>query len=269
MAKAIGCIGCGNMGKALMEGLAKALTDSETTFFCFDHSDKKTAALQASGISALNNGKAVAEKADIIILAVKPGNLGEVLAEIAEAMTSDKMVVSLAAGYGLARLRNHLGQKPGICRIMPTTTAKVGKGVFAVCFDPLTSNPQQKKDILDIFSELGLCTELTESHFSAYAALIGAAPAYIFEMLAAMQQAGTTLGFSADQSRKMLLEICCGCAELAAQNTSSFMDLRDMVCSPAGLTIAGINSMDRNGFIGIVVDAVELAHKRAREMENE
>lgn len=269
MTPTIGCIGCGNMGQALLLGLSRSFSENGINLCCFDVSAEKMTSLQQAGVSALKSGSEVAQKASIIILAVKPVNLASVLDEIAPVMTGEKIVISLAAGYGLTRLRNHLGQQPGVGRVMPTTTAKVGKGVFAICFDPLTDNEQQKKTVTEIFSSLGICLELNEDLFPAYSALIGAGPAYIFEMLSAMSQAGLTLGFSAAQSREMLLELCAGCAELANQNDTSFMNLRDMVCSPAGLTIAGINKLDKAGFVGHVVEAVEAAHKRAQEMENQ
>lgn len=268
MAKVIGCIGCGNMGGALLAGLVKAFPGNEFNFCCHDQCTEKTDALANLGITNMNNCQKVAQGADIIILAVKPADMGVVLDEIASAMTAEKTIISIAAAYNLARLRNHLGQKPSLCRVMPTTTAKVGKGVFAICFDPLTNSPQQKKVVEDIFSKLGLCIELAESKFSAFSAFMGAGPAYIFEMLAALSQAGLTVGFPKQKCRNMLIELISGCADLAAQENASFTDLRDNVCSPAGLTIAGVNRMAKAGFTGIVVDAVEAAEKRAREMEN-
>lgn len=266
MAKSIGCIGCGNMGMALLEGFRKA--DPGVELFCFDRMHEKMAQALNAGCKACSSPLETAQKADIVIIAVKPVNVPEALDEIAPALADGKMLVSIAAGYGLARLRNHAGAKAGVCRVMPTTTAQVGKGVFAVCFDPLTRDEAAKKEIIALFSSLGLCVELGESSFPAFSALIGAGPAYIYEMLAALSQAGLALGFPAGVSRKMLLELLCGCAAVALEDKSSFMDLRDKVCSPAGLTIAAVNSLARDGFTGIVVEAVELAERRAREMEN-
>lgn len=266
MAPVIGCIGCGNMGKALLEGLAKSVSGAE--LLCNDRSQAKMDALAGLGVKALPAPLEVARKAQIIILAVKPGNMTEVLDEIAPAMAAEKMVLSIAAGCNLMRLRNHLGQKPGLCRVMPTTTAQVGKGIFAVCFDPLTKDQARKTEILKLLEGLGLCMEVPEASFPAFSAFMGAGPAYVFEMLAALAQAGVTLGFPAAISRKMIIELVEGCALLAANDGSAFMDLRDNVCSPAGLTIAGINEMDKAGFIGTVVRAVEAADRRAREMEN-
>lgn len=265
MAKSIGCIGCGNMGKALLEGFAKVEPGME--LFCFDKINEKMAAFGRIGVKPCSSPLETAQKADIVIIAVKPVNVSEVLDEISPALEG-KMLVSIAAGYGLARLRNHVGAKTGLCRVMPTTTAQVGKGVFALCFDPLTSAEAVRQEIAALFSKLGACVEIGENSFPAFSALIGAGPAYIFEMLDALSQAGLTLGFPAGVSRKMLLELLGGCASLALQEDASFRDLRDKVCSPGGLTIAGVNKLDRAGFTGLLVEAVESAEKRAREMEN-
>lgn len=268
MTISIGCIGCGNMGSALLKGFARVLTGSGASFSCFDAIPAKMEGLADLGITPRQTAAEVADSSQIVILAVKPINVSEVLGQIAPRMTDGKMLVSLAAGFGLSRLRNHLGRNPGICRCMPTTTALAGKGIFALDFDPLTVDENLKKEVEKLFGSLGMCIMLKETEFPAFSALIGAGPAYVFEMMAALAQAATTLGFTPDVAKKMLIELFAGCADLARIQHGSFMDLRNAVCSPGGLTIAGVNRLDRQGFVGLVVEAVEAAEKRAREMES-
>lgn len=269
MGHVIGCIGCGNMGSALLEGFAKKLAPAEYSLAGFDHTPQKVEALQNLGVKSMPDCLDLVRKADIVMLAVKPHALPSLLQEIAPLMGKEKLVISIAAGMGLSTLRAYLGPEPEICRCMPTTTAKVGKGVFAICFETGAENESAKILARGLFDKLGHCVLLPEEKFTAFSALLGAGPAYVFEMMHALIQAGVTLGFSAAQSRPMLETLLAGCAELSArQHDLSCMELRDAVCSPAGLTIAGINRLDRAGFVGILVEAVEAAHMRGLEMES-
>ena len=151
---------------------------------------------------------------------------------------------------------------------MPNTPALVGKGVFALCFDDKVP-AQSKEDILSFFSQLGVCLELPESRFTAFSALIGAGPAYVFGMMQGLVQAGVTLGLGRKECRDMVAALFEGSAVMAARSDTPLMELRDQVCSPGGLTIAGVNVLDRAGLSGLLVDAVLAADQRGREMEKE
>lgn len=268
MARTISCIGCGNMGSALLMGLAAKLDKKDWILACCNKTPERMKPLEALGVKPESSAKDAAASADVVILAVKPAQLPEVLDEIQPAMTASKTVVSIAAGYSLTRLRQQLGAACAIARCMPTTTARVGRGVFAFCFDPVNPGPGGLPWLVEIFSRLGVCTILRETQFPAFSALIGAGPAYLDTVLQGLEQAGVTLGLPRAEARKMLVELATGCGELANASGKSFSDLRDEVCSPAGLTIAGVNVLDRAGVQGLMVEAVCAAEKRAREMES-
>lgn len=268
MRKTIGCIGCGNMGFALMNGFANHLPSDQYHLCIYSRTPGKMAPLRNMGVEIMPGVAETAENSDILIFAVKPHQMSEVLQEAQAKMTDGKAAVSIAAGFQFSRLRTLLGDDCFICRCMPTTTAMVGKGVFAFCVDPVVLVPDLEKEIISIFASLGMCISLPESRFTDYSALIGAGPAYIFAALHGLLQAGITLGFNPRETQKMLAQLLSGCGELAAQEGKSFMQLRDAVCSPGGLTIAGINVLDRAGLTGLLVEAVEKAEKRGREMED-
>lgn len=267
MGKVMGCIGCGNMGTALLKGFASRLCDDEWRLACYNRSPEKMMALKEHGMEATANTLELASLADLIILAVKPGQVPEVLREIKPQLTADKTVISIAAGIGLATLRSLAGKHCALARTMPTTTALVGRGVFAFCFDDANFSRLRQLELLELFDLLGYCVELPEKRFTEFSALIGAGPAYVFAMCHALQQAGLSLGFPAELSRRMIVELFAGCAELAARQPKNFMQMRNDVCSPGGLTIAGVNELDRKAFTGIMVDAVTAAKDRGREME--
>lgn len=266
MAQTIGCIGCGNMGSALLMGFAGKTSRDDLTLLCHDRNPAKMDKLKQYGIEPQPTIEDLVQKAEIIIVAVKPYDMQGVLQQFGN-LDESRIVISLAAAMNLPQLRNLLGPKPAVCRCMPTTTAKVGKGVFAFTFDPVSCSEKLHNTIFNLFNQLGYCVMLPENRFTAFSAFIGAGPAYIFEMMLGMAQAGLTLGFSLHESRQMILELFAGAALMGAHSTESFLDLRNEVCSPGGLTIAGINKLDRAGFTGLIVEAVQAAEKRGREME--
>ncbi len=268
MRKTIGCIGCGNMGFALMSGFASHLSPDNYHLCIYSRTPGKMAPLVSMGVEIMPGIEQTAENSDILIFAVKPYQMPEVLQEAQSKLNEGKAAISIAAGVPLSRLRNMLGDECFICRCMPTTTAMVGKGVFAFCVDPVVLVPDLEKEIISIFSTLGMCISLPESRFTEFSATIGAGPAYIYATMHGLLQAGVTLGFSRQEMEKMLIQLLTGCGELAAKQGKSFMRLRDDVCSPGGLTIAGMNVLDRAGLTGLMVEAVEAANKRGQEMES-
>lgn len=263
----IGCIGCGNMGSAILKGFAPVLDENEWNLCAYNRSPEKLLALKDQGVKAMPGIPELVNLADIVILAVKPAQIADVLKLAKPALTAQKVLISVAAGIRISSLRQMAGSKCALARCMPTTTALVGRGIFAFCFEESNFTRLKQLELLELFDKLGYCVELPEEKFNAFSAFIGAGPAYVFAFMQGMMQAGLTLGFSLEQSRKMLTELVAGSAELAARQTKSIMRLRDEVCSPGGLTIAGVNVLDRAGLSGLLVDAALAAEKRGREME--
>lgn len=268
MPKVIGCIGCGSMGSALLKGFAARLDENEWHLCGYNRSPEKLLALKEKGIEAMTDIAELVQASDIILLAVKPGQALEALKQAKPFLGAQKILLSIVAGVQLATLRSAAGNKCGIGRVMPTTTALVGRGVFAFCFDDASLTRLRQLELMELFDTLGYCVELPESRFTDFTALIGAGPAYVFTVMQGLAQAGLTLGFTLEQSRKMLTELFAGAAELAERQPKNFMQLRDEVCSPGGITIAGVNVLDRAGLSGLLVDAVLAASRRGREMES-
>ncbi|WP_299394935.1 pyrroline-5-carboxylate reductase [uncultured Desulfovibrio sp.] len=268
MKKQIGCIGCGNMGGAIMAGLARreALWEG-WGLAAFSRTAARLAPLTELGVVACSSGAEVAAQSRYIVVAVKPYQMDAVLRELAPHLTADHVIISVAAGVGMAALRESVGRVCPVVRCMPNTPAKVGKGVFGLCFDDPSLTDEARRDIHALFAALGVCVELPETRFTAFSALIGAGPAYVFAMMQGLVQAGATLGFTWAQSREMVAALFEGSALMAAREASPLMQLRDDVCSPGGLTIAGVNALDRAGLAGLLVDAVLAADARGREME--
>ncbi|MDE7370374.1 MAG: pyrroline-5-carboxylate reductase [Desulfovibrio sp.] len=261
----IGCIGSGRMGGALLSRLA-ALKLPELSLCAYNRSPEKLEPFKALGVEAMPGIAATAEQADLLLIAVKPYQVAEVLAAARGHIRPGTLVLSIAAGVSLARLAAEVDQGVDVARCMPTTTALVGKGVFAFCFR--ADAEEWRAPVLALFGQMGVCLELAEGKFTDFSALIGAGPAYVFAMMQGLVQAGITLGFPQDASRRMVDALFAGCAALAEAEATPLIQLRDDVCSPGGLTIAGVNVLDRAGLSGLLVDAVLAAQKRGREMES-
>ena len=266
MSMSIGCVGCGNMGGAILAGLAASSLDC--TLYGHTRTAARMAPLEAAGVTRLDSARELARKARYVVMAVKPYQIEALLAEMAPEFGPDTVVISVAAGISIARLQAAVAGRCPVVRCMPNTPALGGKGVFALCFDDKVP-AESKEDILRFFSQLGVCLELPESRFTAFSALIGAGPAYVFGMMQGLVQAGVTLGLGRKECRDMVAALFEGSAVMAARSDTPLMELRDQVCSPGGLTIAGVNVLDRAGLSGLLVDAVLAADERGREMEKE
>ncbi len=260
----IGCIGCGNMGGAILLGLSK---NDSLSLMGYDILAENVAPLQGTGITAAQDIEHLVISSRIIILAVKPHLIGKILQQVSPLLTSDKVIISVAAGISMKSLQNSTQNKCAVVRCMPNTPALVGAGIFAFCFEDAKLEAKMKEHIMQLFQGIGMCMELGEDKFTAFSAFMGAGPAYAFHFMNSLTQAGVTLGFSRQESREMVEQLFDGCVRMAKNSSQNLVQLRDNVCSPAGLTIAGINHMERTAVSGHIVDAVLAADKRGQEME--
>lgn len=263
----IACIGCGNMGGAMLGGWLGVADKRGYRLLGMTRTPARAASLAERGLTLCDTAEEAARQADIVVLAVKPYQVEEVLAALSPALGPGKLLVSVAAGVSVQRLRAACGGRCPVVRCMPNTPALVGKGVFALCFDDPSLTADDRARVQHLFADLGLCVELPEARMTAFSALVGAGPAYVFQMMQGLVQAGATQGFSWAQSRELVAALFEGCACMARQEATPLMEMRDNVCSPAGLTIAGVNALDRAGLTGLLVDAVLAAEQRGREME--
>ncbi len=260
----IGFIGCGNMGGALLRGLVKKNTSDDIQFLAHTRT-KSRFPFEELGVTWTQSNSALAKEADLIVLAVKPAQAVEVLEEIGSELTSQKALLSLVAGLTLDNLEKACPNSSKLIRCMPNTPALVGKGIFALCFRK--SNDEMKETLMGLLNGLGLAVEIPEDKFPAFSALIGAGPAYVFQMMHSLVQAGVSLGFSHLEARRLVVALFEGSACMAQESNEHLMGLRDGVLSPAGLSIAGVNVLDQKALTGTLIEAVMAAFNRSIEME--
>ncbi len=261
----LGCIGLGAMGAGMVRGLT---VHGQLRLIGHDHTRAKLDALNAGAdrVAWAESPEALAEAADVILLAIKPHQVSAVLEQIRPWLSDAKIVLSLAAAVPLSTLSSAVSGLCPVARLMPNLPVLAGKGVFALCLDDPLLTPKQKRLLDDLVRPLGLTLILPEDKFPAFTALAGCGPAYACLIMEGMQNAAITLGFSAAVAKELVAATVEGSARLALEDPASFADLRTRVCSPGGVTIHAVNYLERQAVRGHMADAVLAAFRRDREM---
>lgn len=260
----VGFLGTGNMGAALAKGISHR-TDLELIGFDPDRAGLE-AVCEQTGMHPAQNGNEVAENADYLLVAVKPHLLKTIVSPLAATAPPNSCLVSIAAGVSMATLRGTWRQDGPVVRTMPNTPSLYGHGVFALCLEDERLTANQGAVLQDLFQSLGTVYSLPEAQFDAFTALVGSGPAYVFAFMEALTEAGVSLGLPRTQATTMVEELLYGSACMAQKSPRHVSQLREMVSSPAGTTLAGLNHLDREAFRGKIIDAVRAARDRCQEL---
>ena len=206
-----GSIGCGNMGGAILSGVAKL---EKWQVIGFDPCQAATDALhERCGLRACDDEIEVTQQADVILIAVKPQHVQGVVEKIAPHLDG-KILVSLAAGVSLRRIKTYSGDTCPTVVIMPNTPAMVGEGCCALCLDDPALNEEQKKLVLELFSAISTTVVLHESHIPEFSAFIGSGPAFIFHLLESFVEVGLRLGFSYHDAKQLAEKLMVGSVQI-------------------------------------------------------
>lgn len=259
--KRIGCIGAGNMGGAILSRLAAAMDPALISVYDIDAA-KSGALSKKTGITVAESPKAAADVSDILIVAVKPDVVAPSLDSIRKAVASDAVIVSIAAGVSIAAMEKVLGQSVKIVRVMPNTPAMIGEGM-SVLSPNANVDDNSLLEVEQIFSKIGRVLVLPEKLMDAVTGLSGSGPAYVFTFIQALADGGVKLGIPRDKALVLAAQTVMGAARYVLESGEDPMSLRGKVTSPGGTTIEGIHVLERSGFSGIVMDAVEKAAQKS------
>ncbi len=264
MAAVIGFLGAGNMGAAIIGGLAAV---PGVSALAYDVDEAKTDALAAKGLAQkAASPEALAAGSDYIVLCVKPQYLAGAMQALAPALRPETIVCSIVAGVTVARLKELTGGRCPVVRIMPNTPALVGAGQFALCLDDPALAAGQKAFVGELFAKLGYTYILEEKFFDAFTGLAGSGPAYVLHFMEALIESGVYMGFPRDKATDIVIGLFAGTAKLAAESGLHPSVLREMVTSPAGTTIEGLMHLDRMAVRAAIVDAAVASRDRSREL---
>lgn len=255
----ISCIGTGAMGGAIMRSVCKKydIKDIKVT-------DKNTemgkAFADETGASFVETNKEVLD-ADYIFLAVKPQFLGDVFAEIAGSISPKSVIISMAAGVKLEKLKNW-APKARFVRMMPNVCAMIGEAMTAVVADE-TISAEEFKTAQEILSAAGKVEVVPEKLMDCVTAVSGSGPAFVFMFIEALADAAVRCGMPRSQAYTYAAQTVYGSAGMVLETGKNPAVLKDMVCSPAGTTIEGVAALEENGFRNAVIKAVTAACDRS------
>lgn len=264
--RTIAFLGTGNMAEALIRGLIRAKTAAPGDLIATTRRKVRADQLaQEYGIRTTQDNVAAARAADVVMLCVKPQALNKLLVEIAPAIDSGKLVISVAAGVPVQALERKLGAGARIVRAMPNTPALVGKGACAVAPGE-HATADDLSQACAIFDAVGMSTVVEESLLDAVTGLSGSGPAYIFLMIEALSDAGVKVGLPRTTALKLAAQTVLGSAQLLLETGTHPGELKDQVTSPGGTAIAGLHTLEAGGLRTTLINAVEAATRRAKEL---
>lgn len=262
----IGFIGAGNMATAMIKGLLQSGRIEADRILASDTLPVARDRLQRTyGIRTETSNEEVARACPCLVLAVKPQNMQTVLAEIREAVTPGHLLISIAAGIPIARIREGLPVPVPVIRVMPNTPALILKGISVLAPGPGVSDAQVKT-ATDLFRAVGETLLLEEPLLDAVTALSGSGPGFVFRFMECMAEAGVAAGLDHRIAETLVLHVFRGAAELALQSERSLCELREMVTSKGGTTAAGLEVFGAGGLDTLIREAILAATRRSREL---
>lgn len=262
----IGFIGAGNMAEALIRGLVRGAQVEPSSILASAPRAERRAQLTASyGIKTTADNTEVARTAGVLVLAVKPQILPRVLREVGSSVQDNALVISVAAGIDTETIEEALPSGVRVVRAMPNTPALVAAGATAIS-SGAGANAQDLATAKAIFDAVGMTVILEESQLDAVTGLSGSGPAYIFLILEALADAGVKVGLSRRNAQQLAAQTVMGSAKLLLDTDEHPGRLKDMVTSPGGTAIAGLHTLEQGGLRTTLINAVETATKRAKEL---
>ena len=262
----LGFLGTGNMAEALLKGILRAgVFRAESIWGSDPRKSRCDVIKERYGIGVTTHNIDVVRKASIVVLSVKPQVLVNVCHEITPHLKPRALVISIAAGVPLAVLQAHLPKGTRIIRVMPNTPALVGAGATAIAAGE-GATPEDLQTAERIFKSVGMTVVLDEEQLDAVTGLSGSGPAYVFLMIEALSDAGVKMGLSRYNALALAAHTVLGSAKLLIETGEHPGHLKDMVTSPGGTAIAGLHTLEAGGLRTTLINAVEAATKRSREL---
>ena len=217
------------------------------------------------GITTTGSNREAIAGAQVIVPAVEPQVLDEVLAELAPGVNPDMLILSVAAGYPIARIARHLNGSTRIVRAMPNTPSIIREGVTAIAYQTSLSN-HDVAIARALFGAIGTVVVVAERSMDVVTGLSGSGPAYVFVMIEALTDGGVKMGLPRDTAQLLAAQTVAGAARLVLESQEHPAVLKDRVASPGGTTIAGLHELEQGRFRATLISAVEAASRRSAEL---
>lgn len=268
----IGFIGAGNMAGSMIHGMVANRYIAPENILVYDKQHPPVEKLHADqGIRPARSADALIDKADLLVLAVRPQDLDELLRETAGLIGRRGIpVVSIAAGVSLDSLRARLpdGCKNPLIRVMPSVNIQVGLSVSGICGDEYAGE-EILGEVTRLLESVGTVVRLQERDFPAFTAIAGSAPAFVYLFIDALGRAGLQHGLPKAAATAIAANMVLGSAKMLLESGKHPWELADSVCSPGGTTVCGVVALEERGFPYAVIHAVDAVIRRERELLDE
>lgn len=262
----IGFIGTGNMAQAMIGGILKKQVCTKEDIIasdCMEASCVKNH--ERFGIETTTENIQVAEKADILVLSVKPQYYESVIAQIKDTLRDEQLIITIAPGKTLAWLREQFGRDVKIIRTMPNTPALVGEGMTAACPNEFVEKADLEK-ALAVLNSFSKTEVVAESLMDVVVSVSGSSPAYIFMLIEAMADGAVSDGMPRSQAYEFAAQAVLGSAKMVLETGKHPGELKDMVCSPGGTTIEAVRVLEERGFRSAIIEAMKSCVEKSRNM---
>lgn len=262
----VGFVGGGNMGSALIKGLLTAKLIKPENLMVYDADNDRVIELQNTyGIGGAQNNGELALASGIIFLAVKPQVIPQVLVDLNPHLGHQPLIISIAAGISIQTLAEGLPDGLSIIRVMPNTPALVQQGASALARGPHVTDSQMTQ-ALELFASVGLATEVEEKMLDTVTGLSGSGPAYALLFIESLIDGGVLMGLPRPIARGLAVQTVLGTAKMLQETGEHPMAMKDMITSPGGTTIRGLQILEQAGVRGAVMGAVEAASLRSEQL---
>ncbi|MDD2217010.1 MAG: pyrroline-5-carboxylate reductase [Eubacteriales bacterium] len=257
----IGFIGYGNIAQAIAKGLIDVGGyDNNKIFASAGNFDKLCKNAEKLGIKALKSVEQVARQSDLVIIAVKPYQIESVVAPVVDLLES-KIIISVAATYTFEKYEKILNAGTSHISTIPNTPISVGEGVI-ICEKKHSLRPEELVIFSDIFEKIAILEFIDSDYLSVAGTLSGCTPAYTAMYLEALADAGVKHGLTRDAAYRLVAKMLCGTGRLYLENEVHPGIMKDNVCSPGGDTIKGVASLEKSGFRGAIIEAIDAVESR-------
>ena len=262
----LGFIGTGNMGSSIIGGAIKSnfIVGKNVNIYDLD-TEKCSESVDKYSVNISENEIEVTKNSDIIILAVKPNIYNSVLSKIAEEITQDKIIITIAAGYSISQVQEIIGKDKKIVRTMPNTPAQILEGMTAVSFSG-TITTKDKDIVFGLLNSFGKAEEIDEKLMHVFTAISGSLPAYVYMFIEALADGGVLEGMPRDKAYKIIAQAVQGSAKMVLETGKHPGVLKDEVTSPGGTTIEALEILENGNFRGTIIKAVSACTEKSKSL---
>ncbi len=261
----IGFIGGGNMAEAIIKGMISGGTGAGTIVVSEPVAARRQQLAERYGVKTTADNSELALSCKTVILAVKPQQAAAVCSLLQNHINENHLLVSIMAGVSCSALESLFSQSPRVIRVMPNTPALVLCGAAAIAAGK-TATEADMAETEAIFSLVGSCCRVEEKLIDAVTGLSGSGPAYVLTFIEALADGGVKNGLPRETALNLAIQTVLGTAKLLAETGEHPGSLRDKVTSPGGTTIAGLHALEKGSFRATIMNAVESATLRSKEL---